>query len=398
MDHFTYKSSAEHIDTPVDCRVLRLSLKFYMLTQEKMLELGHELMRFAYNQFSDCAIFDWFCNGRRNSSERILDSILQTPNANSGLSIGFSAYIRGPRISNVTALREFEKTVQKINPHYAYGWDAGFFESIDYPAFYDGIFSKGKPNNEEILKRIIEIFHEPGKKYYSFHNFSDLGGGFYSHQYHNHPDYYYGTGTIWISAFSIGYAADRIGDVFSAFAQNISEKFIHINASIGVQPFRTNDSPYMRYFGRGVAMDGTHFDNQCSPTEWYPYYYFGDIAWTNIISPLTKRLLESSSESICSDGCTIKTLNSGALLVTAPRSLLDFDVNTAQSVKNIIVDALYPGISTVPLRALFPSQGKELIYWDCPRSDWAILPVEEAEIRIVGTDLLYISRNYMTYE
>ena len=398
-DIYTLKSAVSSIDKPIDCRRLQLSVKYHLLNAAQVSQMCNETMRFLYDAFSSNAIFDWMYGSKKVNSQKALDLLCEPFAPNTEIRVGFSGYMPSDVIYNLTTLRKHERTITRVEPLYAYGWDAGFLESIDFPEYFDSCFAQGNLDNEEILDKIFNIFCQTNRRYTSFHVFADLGGSFCANPYKTRPGYYFGTASFWISAFCAEKAVDSLAEWFSLFAQRLSEKYININAHIRLQPQRTYENPYMRYFGDNVVIDGTHSENGCSPREWYPYYYLCGVEWLNILSPLTRGLLLSDpAEDQTRTQYIWRNLKGGGLLIKSAWPISSYDRVAALEIKNIILDTLYPGKTAIPMKGLFPKSGGRRIYSWCPRSDWEVVPIERDEIGIIGTDLVYISKNSMTYE
>lgn len=389
-------SAAPFVKNPLDCRKLKLSLSFHMLKAEQVSELANRIVRFAEQLAGDEIITSWSYEHKNVSAKQAKERLSSRFDPAVGLSVGFEGYIRSPVIHNVATLKKHQSFVTKVNPVYMYSWPYFDMDSVDYHEYFDELFIDGKPDNSELIKKIYHIFCEPNRRFLWFHAHADLAFRFSAKQYQSHPEYYYGEAAFGISAFSAGDIQDLVADAMEDFATTLSKEYVNINALIGLQPKGITDDPYMRYFGLHGVQDGSHEDAACTAREWYPYYYLHGIEWLNIVSPQTKELILNPYVPK-RDGILVCEIPGGSLKVQSAKPISAYSLETALAMKHILRDTLYPGKTAVSLKSLFPKVGQDRVYSWCPRSDWAIVPIEEHEIGIIGTDLVYISENSMTY-
>ena len=145
----------------------------------------------------------------------------------------------------------------------------------------------------------------------------------------------------------------------------------------------------MRYFGHGTEHDGSHEDVGFLPKEWYPTYYLPGVEWFNILSPLVQRHIpEVNTGSVAKQDAHIEKLSGGGLLITSPQSIDAYDIPDARKLKRIVYSALNPGGAYYSIRRKLLVDDDEWMFEGLPRHDWAIVPVFEEEVSIVGTDLV----------
>ena len=163
-----------------------------------------------------------------------------------------------------------------------------------------------------------------------------------------------------------------------------------------LQPFYATvkgNSPYMRYFGSHLRKDGSHEQAECAPHEWYSTYYLNGIEWANIISPLAQGHFPTEwfNEANISNGIQIQKLQNGCILAKMSSSIEEYDITDSIVMKRTLLPALFPGGSYIPLKALFKPIVNNSFMVNFPRSDWAIVPVLDDEVYVVGTDLVFQS-------
>ena len=397
MDAANFVSSAEFIEKPLDCRRLVLAVNFHQLEKEQVADFCSRIVHWLFEITGSHFVGKWYINGKSASKKHLQELLHNGLTAITDLSFGFDAYRSSKIVSNVRTMNSYQRYIRTINPIYMFGWDCERTlgsASIDYPAYIEQIFPDGRPDIEAIPELIHRIFCEPRRKQVSLHSNADCCSTFSAKAYEKHPDLFYGKAIISFSVFCLQGAVDDMANMLSGLAINLAESFHNINAHVGLRPESLFQSPYMRYFGSHMVTDGSHKEAQCSVDEWYPSYYLCDVAWLNILSPLVKQHISFCSGYFSKDAnITFKELNNGGLVIGCRNPASQYSVSDARVLKRYLMPALYPGRSAIPLRGLFPRAGEPRIYDWCPRSDWAIVPVEEGEIQIIGSDIVFDSLN-----
>lgn len=346
-------------------------------------------------------VFCWYHNGKRASYKRITNSTEWLPPASTYMSIGFDAYAKNQIINNTAAIQKYHKAFPACFYEYCrqfYNYPDAACASVDYPAFFDNLFTATRPDKAQITNNIIRLFEEEGRKSLSFHNHPDLDGRICASAYQAHPDLFYGDISISFSAFCLGDFLDAMAETFAQIASSLSDRFIQINASVWLQPRKMGSisiqSPYMDYFGNDLLEDNSHQEAGCTPKEWYPSYYLCGVEWFNVLSPLVKQHISQTIPCYDGEKVQISSLTSGALLVRSTKPISEYAYYDACTLKRLVIPALYPGRKILPLRAIYPWENVERMHSACPRADWEIVPIEKAEVNIVGTDIVFCSQNY----
>ena len=149
----------------------------------------------------------------------------------------------------------------------------------------------------------------------------------------------------------------------------------------------------MRYFGNNLIEDNSYEDAQCSPKEWFPTYYLCGVEWFNILSPQAKYHIREMASHQNRTDIYIHMHDSGSLLVKSTKPITQYSYDDACEIKRIVLPALFPGKNAIPLRAIYPWSGSQRVYAWCPRNDWAIVPVVQTELKIIGTDIVFCAES-----
>ena len=390
-----FRSSAQYIEHPLDCRRLTLSLRYFHLRKEQVIDLAEWITQwvrsFAEGQF----VFDCYCNQSYTKEKNLFSQIVDDLNKDNRVSVGYCAYNVSPAVYNKTSMRAFQRKLKGIHPVYSFGWDVetsySTDESIDYPRYFNERFPLQRPEKEQLIDLVHQVFQEEGKVYRTLHVWSDFNGGFQAEPYRSDPDLFGGSAYISFGSFCLGDSIQETAELLAEFATEIASMFVHVNAQVALQPAERAGTgyrnPYMKYFGSYVKPDGVEAESGYSFEEWYPTYYICGIEWFNLLSPLTAHRLPEVNSAY-----TRKT-PWGGIIIQSPKKITEYDVSDAMRLKRILKPVIYPGISYITMRGMFPWQNTRRIYSWCPRFNWAIVPVEKHEIEIIGSNLVFDNTN-----
>lgn len=399
MNGLFFYASSEYIESPLDCRILSLSIDYYQFSAEQIVALARMLMEWVRNIYNDNVIFRCTCNGKDVPSNHLVNRFHSAVCLKEQSKMNVNGYVASTTVHSISSLKTYQRNIAKVHPRYTFGWDVDplFGESsIDFPYYLNDHFPLKRGNNDDIRQLIYDVFCEHNKSYKTLHLHPDIDISLCADPYQNISGFYYGHAHIALSSFSLGKLINVMADKLYVLAQQLSEKFNTLNAHVFLQPFHkySNGSPYMRYFGKIIYMDGSDSQFGCSPKEWYRTYYLCGVEWANILSPLTathfNRYSLSQISTIDKVVITQKT-NAGTISVKSQKQITDYSFEDAILLKKILEPALFPGRTSVPLRGLFPRQNESRIFEWCPRYDWALIPIEKQEIEIVGSDIVYTS-------
>lgn len=399
MSKIEFIASTQHFNKPLDCRTLSLSVYYYQLCDEQVINLAYMLIHWFQSVCVDNAVLYQVCNKKNVNIKKLMDCLPLLLHIDKNLSLDVHGYVASSKVYNRTSLRKHLRELKKIHPVYVFGWDTDplFGESsVDFPQYINAKIQSKPQNNDEVSQTVYNIFFEKGKIFKTLHTHPDFSLSFNATPYHNNAKLYYGNAHISFSAFSLGESVDSMAMKLLEFANQLSEQVVTLNAHIRLQPYNKHiaGSPYMHYFRNLLYSDGSHSQLGYAPTEWYPTYYLCGVEWANIISPLTSlHLAHFLPKHDQINDVLIRETRCKSTIVKAACPISEYCYDDAVHVKRVLEPALFPGRTIIPLRGLFPRQNESRVYEWCPRFDWAIVPMEQEEIEIIGSDLVYTSIN-----
>ena len=387
---FELQSTAEYYGELIDCRALTFSFEFYQFTEKMAIDLSTELLFWMEELLKEGFIIKRASLKNRNTTvEKALIELKECIQSHVGWDYILSAYVVSPIVYNKKTMTCFERKKNLELPAVS-GIDLGV--SPGYPQYWKELFPNGREDDEMIRQKIIRLFREEGRRYKNEYCYCDIQSLISIHSYRNNRNLFYGSYHIDFSALCLKEQLPEMSMEFLRFAKQIAEKYVNLNARVRLQPV---GETHRRYFKGYDMLDKSHLKAECSISEWYCSYYLKEVEWMNIVSPLTQTHLQNHISNMnVPDSVLVKEMNGGGLLVGARKSIKEYDISDALALKRLLYPALYPGLSSYTLRDLFRERDR---YKGCkenwglgkyPRSDWAIVPVFEEEIKIVATYLV----------
>lgn len=266
--------------------------------------------------------------------------------------------------------------------------------SIDYPTYWEQLFLNGKESPAQIREKILRIFTEENRKLMTQYTVPDVQASFIAIPYESNPDQYYGRFFINFSSFCLNQFLRYMANTFTLFAVALSENYINMNSRIMLQPIMMDsNSPYLHYFGNRGDYDGSHLETTFSATEWYRTYYVPGVEWVNVVSPLARKHIDIPSNHITApSSIEVKNLSGGGLLIRSKKEIDQYNLCDALNMKRIMLPSLFPGMRIQALRNLFCKDSNKYMLASFPRSNWALVPIFEEEIDVVGTDIVFSRR------
>lgn len=384
-----YTSSAQYCGQAIDCRCLTLGFEFYLLPYKQMIELARETVLWLSDLLKSDFVSKHTVSNRRVSVDKALSLLIEKTQQGYGWSYIHEAFAISPRVYNSKTMTDYMRDMLRgkyLDPNLELA------VSVDYPAFWDSLGFKKGEDPDVLQAKALQIFREPARKHVTQYVLPDVNALLSVNTYENKRPAFWGGFELSINACCLNNVLDNMADVFSLFAKKLSEKYTNLNLCVMLQPIELSwgKSPYMRYFGRNGMTDGSHLDMDMVAREWYPSYYLSGVEWFNILSPLCRaHIPEVTATKELPKGVVGEELCGGGLLLRSAKTISDYDVADALQLKKLVYPALYPGRSHIPLRGLFSNDPYRFFAVNYPRSNWAIIPVLDSEVYIVGTDLVF---------
>ena len=388
MELERFSSTAEFWGEAIDCRQLILTAGFYSLTANNVIAMVSDMIEWLSQQLSG-RFWVRRCVAQRSiRRDQVVSRIQDELHLHNFVVYTEEAMAVSPVVYNL-------KTYQKyMRNNYIYGSPTLKSNlSVDYPKFWETLWKEKEKSQDEILRNILSIFREEGRKHVGGYNLPDVSTSINILPYRNQPSWYYGTINIRFSAFGLNYQLDEMADKLKEFAKHLAQAYKNANIQVALQPPSAHKNSYMQLFGEHSYTDGSHINANCQKTEWYPTYYLPSVEWYNSLSSLAQQHLSAVYKR--SSEVYSEEFLEGTLIVKSTKPISKFDITDALEMKKRLYPALCPGESSISLRTLFPEVLHEERMTVFPRSTWAIVPVFEEEIDIISNYLVFTSRSLL---
>lgn len=366
-----YTSMLNNFYNIVDCRTIAMHMDFFLLGEEKVLELR----RFLYDKFkalyNDSFVCQWTWNNRKRSLSFIDDKI---DNWNF-TSVGCEAYVKSDKIKNMSDFRKIEKALFRLSPI-----EGLSICSVDYPdemkPYWDRIVSP-----ETCKEALLEIYSLPGKinKNYwrgvdsSFH-ISIPGAIPYPDFYIKYPNSICGYADFYIALNAVD-DPNKLTDYLISVLQEAQEITSNYNACVSLDTGNWLD---IGCFGVDYADLSEDMNTGLTKRELDGFSYANYFGWYNIFSPIIAEKMSCINRVRQEDGIAVALLNSGAIEIKFKNDINQFDINDAAQIKRFIYPVIRPAESCYKYE-YFADDG--FFRRDCgPRSRWKLMPVFGEEI------------------
>ena len=383
----TFNSTAMHLDHSIDARCLALSVEFYQLKKEEIIELSCSTLQWVTALMDDAFVVRYQAEHIKGTASRIKDSWTQATIEGRGCSWSAEAFAACERIYNITSMaRHMTSVLRGYHP-------ISLEVSADFSEYWNDLLPLGN-DRISIIPGILKLFHQTGKKHIAAYLLPDVQMLFTGKPYARDIQQYYGSFKIYCNRFCLGSHLDSFAKSFCDFATALSEEYINMNARVQLQPLHPGwRSPYMHYFGNYGMVDDSHLDMGYLASEWYPTYYVHGVEWFNILSPLAQTHLPNNSEFLNNaENTYFQKMPHGGSIIASTKMIEAYDVNDAVALKKQIYSALYPGRSSISLKTLFQDDPMKFRFATLPRCDWAIVPLLDNEVTVIGNDLVFSHR------
>lgn len=381
-----YTSTAMRDGEAIDCRMLTLNVEFYQLNKHEAQSVACEVVQWLSQLVEDGFVVRRTIERRSVSISRamqMMESAFQQGHTFSNI---VEALAKSPVVYNLAKFSEYFRNIRTSMCYPSLTPDL----SIDYPQFWDNLFPGDRVDRSTVKENILRIFREEQRKMIARFILPDVQSLLRLSPYQSQNGLYFGSFDIDFSAYCLNSKLPDMAKTFSDFAKHLSESYKKLNARVMLQPcVGPSRNPYMTLFGTPLDTDGSHIDAGCSKMEWYSTYYIPGVEWYNIISPLAmNHISDPASFADMPTDIAINTLNHGGIELYSRKDILQYDIPDALNIKRYAYPALFPGMKVLPLK-IFNRDETFLSMSNFPRHNWAIIPVFENEIDIVGTDLVF---------
>lgn len=377
-------STAECAGEPIDCRCLILAAEFYNLSQQQAQEMAEDFTKWVQEVVADEFVVKVMAGGRWVGKEKCLYNLKAALDAQMGWAYGMEGMAISTAVHSVKSFNSYFQNVRR-GMYRSSKIQRGV--SVDYRDFWNDLFVD-KTDNSRVKQNILRIFREERKYLLSTYDLPDVQAYLMCTPYGKKPGLYYGSFAIHLSSFCVGKNVETIAKVFSVFAKHLSEKYVNLNARVMLQPhIGPLCNPYLSLFTTLAYSDKSHEENNCTKNEWYSTYYIPGAEWFNIISPLAQKHLSVTSS--MDPFIAVEQLSMGGLVVRSTKPILAFDVQDALELKRLLYSTLFPGMRTISFRTLFHDEIAQRTMSVFPRSNWALIPVFEAEVDVAYNQIVF---------
>lgn len=382
MELELFTSTAEHWGEAIDCRCLSLTADFYSLSAQSAIELASDIIVWL-SDITTKRFWVRRCVGQRSvRQDRVIQKLREEMQARNFAFYTEEAMAVSPVVYNLKTYQDY------LRKSYIHGSPAIRSDvSVDYPDVWNALFPENDTDPQRIRENILKIFREEGRIHKGGFYMPDASISLKILPYRNQPGGYYGAVGIHFSSFGLNSQRDDLAEHFAEFAEYLSQTYRNLNIQVALQPRSVCKSCYMEVFGTGGYIDGSHIENNCLKTEWYPSYYLPGVEWYNSISPLTQQHL---CHAPAHTSFHVQNMTCGNLAVKSLKPISEFDISDGLEMKKWLQPALIPGMSSIPLRTLFYDRIAKDSMSVFPRSTWAVVPVFEEEIAVLP--------NYLTFD
>lgn len=370
----------------VDSRMIHLEAEFFQLTKTQSDMLLCAFVAWCSQLLSGQFITSWFWGAKKEKPEVLLKKI---PGENVGV-VSVEGAAAGEYIYNSKTLEQYKRALLFPSPE----MQKDTMLSDDYLAFYLRQLEKRKNNELSWKDTILSFFNEPHRIPYGAVTHLDVQGRAVKMPYHFNSSLFYGTIELAISVHSLGEGIRSISKEMVRFLSERAKELANINGRVAITPFTfpSKCSGHMHYFGNNIQVNESNLPAKFFPVEWFPHYYICGAEWYNVISPLAQthqpRLMENAGQ--CS-GIVAKQYPNGSIAISVDKQPDCLDIADLVSVKHILYECLYPGMSRMSKQDFLNPNNTG--YISKPRMRWECVPIFETEIFETEDDIVFRHAN-----
>jgi hypothetical protein len=372
------ESTAMHLGDFIDCRYLTLSLEFYELEQSHTQLLVFDMLDWINLLLSDRFIASWKINNRGVSTKSLPSQARKVLQETSINLLQLNAFWKSEKINTKQQLDQWHRFIQRESCLMGWpqpGWSADF---ADYWNDHILPYAKDKAALRMALK---QLFLEKDRHLVGVCYTPDIDCAIFLDSQNDAHRLRHGRILLSVSAFALGDSLSETAEKWKDIMITFAQKYKNLDGRVMLQPRAlAYSSPYMTYFDDGQK---------------YSQGYLPGVEWANVLSPRAQELLPwSEKRGPCEEAIQCRPLSGGGLLLASNKPVMEYDIDDALLLKSIVKDALYPGPGLsyplpVILRPAYPTQANIRF----PRKDWAIVPIFEEEIEIIGSQLCFSSNS-----
>lgn len=369
----------------IDCRQLTLSCQFFDLSQDEMICFLFKTKQWIQSNLLQNAYACWKVNEKQVSLRNFEKHIKEATTLISMVSWEVEAFINSPLVYNQARCRDVLKKLHFL-----------FMPTTadDFKPYWDSIFPNGRCENDALIQGIHKVFREENRYLKTTFFRPDIFAFFYSVPCRTNCGMYEGSFVVSMPVAFMGESVNYIAESLLRLLKSLGSEFRSVNGHVMLQPYQfpAGNSPYMYYFGQHYLGEDFCEDRDGTSQKWYQRYYLTGVEWGNLLSPIAVGKLKDGGGILANKNeLQIERLDNGSLLVKSAKGIDKYCVEDAMVLKQYLLPALYPGGSYRRLRDIFcQEESYDQSCW--PRADWAIVPVLDGEIKVIGTDLVFCSK------
>ena len=378
MRLFLNDSTAMHLGEIIDCRYLTLAIEFRDCEKSHAQSLILDVLDWISFLLSDNLIVSWQINNHSVSTKSFPIQTRKALQETSKCYLQLNAYWKTEKINTKQQLRQRNSFLRREAGMMGWpqpGWSA------DFADYWNNHILPCAKDTAALKLALKQLFLEKGRHLEGVCYTPDIDCAIFLDSQDDSQNLHQGRILLSASAFALGNRLSETAEVWKEKLIAFAQKYTNLNGRVMLQPKAlAYASPYMMYFDNGTNLTNS---------------YLPGVEWANVLSPRAQSLLPWN-EINGSDEESIQCirLSGGGLLLASRRSVLEYDVDDALLLKSWTKEALYPGPGLgyslpIILRSAHPLQANVRL----PRKDWAIVPILEEEIEIIGSQLRFSSNS-----
>lgn len=372
-------STAMHIDEIIDCRYLILSLEFHDLEEAKAQSFVLEVLEWINSQIDNNFVSSWKIDGRSVGAKNLGGKARETLQEHDMCFFSMEAYWKNEKISTKQQLRQWRRFIQWES--YNMGWPPRDW-SVDFADYWNNHILPHAKDKVALKQAILQLFREKNRHAIGVCRTSDVEASISLQSQEDAQHLRRGKIRICASAFALAKYLPETAEMWKTMLIAFAQKYNSLNGRVMLQPYGLgNQSPYMTYFENGKKL---------------PPWYLPGVEWANVLSPDVQEELEwDESDSPHEDTIECVHLPGGCMLFASRRSILEYDIEDALLLKSWLKEVLCPGPGIgYPFSMIMHPVSQQGELTRMPRKNWAIVPILEEEIQILGP-VLYFNSNFI---